>query len=220
MATVSETTSASTRRAPTDNPGKSAPPIASPLTSEMLARFESRAATYDREGRFFDQDFEELQAAGYLRLPIPQELGGAGFSLAQMAREQRRLGYYAPATALAVNMHLYWVGLAADLWRKGDTSLEWLLRDAAAGEIFAAGHAESGNDVPLDHKGGTRRGWLSLLRTEAIRQLVPCLDALRYSRYGFDRSVAAKDCARLHDERQCRLLHSGDLGCSGYACYP
>jgi alkylation response protein AidB-like acyl-CoA dehydrogenase len=46
-------------------------------------------------------------------------------------------------------MHLYWVGVAADLWRRGDTSLEWMLRDAAAGEIFAAGHAESGNDVPV-----------------------------------------------------------------------
>jgi alkylation response protein AidB-like acyl-CoA dehydrogenase len=46
-------------------------------------------------------------------------------------------------------MHLYWTGLAADLWRAGDTSLEWLLREAAAGEVFAAGHAESGNDVPV-----------------------------------------------------------------------
>lgn len=121
----------------------------SPLTAEMLTRFEARAALYDRENRFFDQDFEELRSAGYLRLPIPIELGGAGCTLAQMAREQRRLAYYAPATALAVNMHVYWVGLAADLWRQGDKSLEWLLRDAANGEIFAAGHAESGNDVPV-----------------------------------------------------------------------
>jgi alkylation response protein AidB-like acyl-CoA dehydrogenase len=59
------------------------------------------------------------------------------------------LAYYAPATALAVNMHLYWVGVAADLWRRGDTSLEWMLREAAAGEIFAAGHAETGNDIPV-----------------------------------------------------------------------
>ena len=70
-------------------------------------------------------------------------------TLAECCREQRRLAYYAPATALAVNMHLYWCGVAADLWRRGDTSLEWILRDAAAGEIFAAGHAESGNDVPV-----------------------------------------------------------------------
>jgi alkylation response protein AidB-like acyl-CoA dehydrogenase len=31
----------------------------------------------------------------------------------------------------------------------GDPSLEWILREAAAGEIFAAGHGESGNDLPL-----------------------------------------------------------------------
>jgi alkylation response protein AidB-like acyl-CoA dehydrogenase len=64
-------------------------------------------------------------------------------------REQRRLGYYAHATALAMNMHLYWVGVAADLWRAGDRSLEWMLRGAVSGEVFAAGHAERGNDMPL-----------------------------------------------------------------------
>jgi alkylation response protein AidB-like acyl-CoA dehydrogenase len=119
------------------------------LTEEMLARFDFRAATYDRENRFFDQDFEELRDAKYLVLPVPEKFGGAGLSLAEVCREQRRLAYYAPATALAVNMHLYWVGVAADLWRQGDASLEWMLRDAAAGEIFAAGHAESGNDLPV-----------------------------------------------------------------------
>ncbi len=46
-------------------------------------------------------------------------------------------------------MHVYWVGLAADLWRSGDKSLEWMLREAMAGEIFAAGHSERGNDLPL-----------------------------------------------------------------------
>jgi alkylation response protein AidB-like acyl-CoA dehydrogenase len=119
------------------------------LTDEMLARFESRAATYDRENRFFDQDFEELRSSGYLKLPLPAEFGGAGVTLAGVCRQQRRLAYHAPATALGVNMHIYWVGVAADLWRRGDTSLEWMLRDAAAGEIFAAGHAERGNDIPV-----------------------------------------------------------------------
>ena len=119
------------------------------LTEEMVARFAERAASYDRENRFFTEDFEELRAAKYLLLPVPKELGGAGLTLAEMCRQQRRLAYYAPATALAVNMHVYWLGMAADLWRRGDTSLEWILREAAAGEIFAAGHAESGNDVPV-----------------------------------------------------------------------
>jgi alkylation response protein AidB-like acyl-CoA dehydrogenase len=119
------------------------------LTEEMLVQFASRAATYDRENRFFKEDFEELRAAKYLLMPVPREFGGLGMTLAESCREQRRLAYYAPATALAVNMHLYWIGVAAELWRQGDTSLNWLLREAAAGEIFAAGHAESGNDLPI-----------------------------------------------------------------------
>jgi alkylation response protein AidB-like acyl-CoA dehydrogenase len=119
------------------------------LTEEMLTRFAGRAAIYDRENRFFQEDFQELRAAKYLLLPVPAEFGGAGLSLAEVCREQRRLAYYAPATALAVNMHLYWLGVAADLRRRGDNSLEWILREAAGGEIFAAGHAESGNDIPV-----------------------------------------------------------------------
>src|SRR5947208_5220987 len=119
------------------------------LTNEMLARFAERAPTYDRENRFFDEDFDELRSSGYLTCAVPADLGGGGLSLADVCRAQRRLAYYAPATALAVNMHIYWIGVAADLWRTGDTSLEWLLREAADGEIFAAGHAESGNDIPL-----------------------------------------------------------------------
>jgi len=124
-------------------------PVGRVTTEEMLARFASRAASYDLENRFFEEDFEELRAAKYLLLPLPREFGGAGMTLAEVCREQRRLAYHAPATALAVNMHLYWLGVAADLWRRGDVSLEWILREAAAGEIFAAGHAESGNDVPV-----------------------------------------------------------------------
>jgi alkylation response protein AidB-like acyl-CoA dehydrogenase len=119
------------------------------LTDDMLARFSKRAPQYDRDNVFFSDDFEELREAGYLRLAVPTELGGAGLSLAGVAQQQRRLGYHAAPTALAINMHLYWTGTAADLWRAGDLSQLWLLEAAAAGQVFAAGHAESGNDIPV-----------------------------------------------------------------------
>lgn len=119
------------------------------LTDEILIRCHERAPGYDQDDAFFTEDFQELQEAGYLTLPIPEELGGHGMTLAEVAREQRRLAYYAAPTALALNMHLYWLGVAADLWRAGDTSLQWVLEEAARGHIFAAGHAESGNDIPL-----------------------------------------------------------------------
>jgi alkylation response protein AidB-like acyl-CoA dehydrogenase len=119
------------------------------LTDDMLARFHERAPGYDRENRFFDEDFEELRRAGYLKIAVPKDFGGAGLSLADVIKEQRRLAYHAPATALAVNMHLYWTGVAADMRRFGDPSCEWMLREAGAGEVFAAGHGETGNDLPV-----------------------------------------------------------------------
>src|SRR5262245_4112028 len=133
------------------HPGGSFMPVATSglLPDSLLHTCRSRAAAYDRENRFFQDDFDDLRAAGYLKLALPPEFGGLGHSLADVARETRRLASYAPATALALNMHHYWVGNAADLWRRGDTSCEFMLRDAAAGEIFAAGHAEAGNDLPL-----------------------------------------------------------------------
>jgi alkylation response protein AidB-like acyl-CoA dehydrogenase len=118
------------------------------LTESLLARCRERAPQYDRDNTFCQEDFDELKAAGYLKMALPTEHGGAGFNLAQVARETRQLARYAPATALCINMHNYWVGVAADLLRGGDRSCEWILRDAAAGEVFAAGHAEHGNDIP------------------------------------------------------------------------
>jgi alkylation response protein AidB-like acyl-CoA dehydrogenase len=119
------------------------------LTDEMLQRFDERAPVYDRENRFFTEDWEELKASGYLSAPLPTEMGGAGLSLAEVNRLQRRLAYHAPATALAVNMHLYWVGLAADMRRMGAPGGDWILAKAAEGEVLAAGHAETGNDIPV-----------------------------------------------------------------------
>jgi alkylation response protein AidB-like acyl-CoA dehydrogenase len=118
------------------------------LSDDILTRCRERAPVYDQENRFFSEDFGELKNAGYLSMPVPQELGGPGMTLAEVCREQRRLAYHAAPTALAMNMHLYWVGLAADLWRSGDKPLEWMLKGALNGEVFAAGHAEPGNDLP------------------------------------------------------------------------
>jgi len=119
------------------------------LTDDMLARFDQRAPLYDRENLFFTEDFEELRASGYLSAPLPTSYGGAGLNLSEVNRMQRQLAYYAPATAIAVNMHLYWVGMAADLGKTGVSGFEWILEKAADGEIFAAGHGEAGNDIPV-----------------------------------------------------------------------
>jgi alkylation response protein AidB-like acyl-CoA dehydrogenase len=112
------------------------------LTDDMLARFDERAPIYDRENRFFDEDFDELRRSGYLQLAVPTELGGSGLALDDYSQLQRRLAYYAPSTALGINMHCYWTGVAAD-------SCRWILERAMQGEVFAALHGEAGNDISL-----------------------------------------------------------------------
>ena len=119
------------------------------LTDEMLARFDERAPVYDRENRFFDEDWTELKESGYLLATTPVEFGGSGLGLDAYVALQRRLAYVAPATALAVNMHLYWTGVASDLLRQGDDSCRFLLERAAEGEVLCALHGEAGNDIPL-----------------------------------------------------------------------
>jgi alkylation response protein AidB-like acyl-CoA dehydrogenase len=80
---------------------------------------------------------------------VPEHLGGAGLTLRETAREQARLAGAAPATALAVNMHHVWVAVARYLHERGDDSLDWLLREAAHGEVFGFGYSEAGNDLVL-----------------------------------------------------------------------
>jgi alkylation response protein AidB-like acyl-CoA dehydrogenase len=119
------------------------------LTDDMHGRYDERAPIYDRENRFFQEDFDELRASGYLKVALPVELGGSGLPLADVNRLQRRLAYHAPATALGINMHVYWVGMAADLQRMGAPGGEWILRQAADDQVLAAGHGEAGNDIPV-----------------------------------------------------------------------
>jgi alkylation response protein AidB-like acyl-CoA dehydrogenase len=123
--------------------------ITSVLSNELLERIHSRAAGYDRENTFFTEDFEELRDAGYLKAFVPTEFGGLGLGLQQVAREQARLASAAPATALAINMHLVWTGVAKVLRDRGDDSLEFVLRESGAGEVFGFGLSEGGNDLVL-----------------------------------------------------------------------
>lgn len=119
------------------------------LPDSLLERMRGRAAGYDERNEFFDEDLEELIAAGYLKAFVPASDGGQGLGLEGVADCQRRLATAAPATALAVNMHLVWTGVARVLADRGDTSLHYVLQEAARGEIFAFGNSEAGNDAVL-----------------------------------------------------------------------
>lgn len=124
------------------------------LPPELLERFRERATGFDKTNSFFHEDLAELRNAGYLGLfTVPADAGqknsGFGCSLEEVVALQRRLAAAAPATALGINMHLVWAGVARVLQARGDDSLDFVLREAADGEIFAFGLSEPGNDAGL-----------------------------------------------------------------------
>lgn len=119
------------------------------LSDDLLERIRGRAAAVDAGNVFPDDDLAELRAAGYLAILVPRDLGGAGLSLAEASVLQQRLAGAAPATALAINMHLVWTGVAKVLADRGDDALRFVQEGAAAGEVFAFGISEAGNDLVL-----------------------------------------------------------------------
>ncbi|WP_448720839.1 acyl-CoA dehydrogenase family protein [Microbacterium natoriense] len=119
------------------------------LPDELLGRIRDRAPVHDRENTFPQQDLDELREAGYLSILVPKERGGAGLGLEQAAILQQRLATAAPATALAINMHLVWTGVAKVFSDRGVPGLEFVQDGAVAGEVFAFGISEGGNDLVL-----------------------------------------------------------------------
>jgi len=119
------------------------------LPDSLIARFRERASVYDRENRFCDEDLAELRERGYLALFVPEEFGGPGLTLHEVSRLQQRLAAAAPATALAVNMHLMSTGVVRAMFARGDRSLGYVFEEAMADEIFAFGISEPANDWVL-----------------------------------------------------------------------
>ena len=59
------------------------------LSDALLAKCRERAPVYDRDNRFFQEDFNELKAAGYLRMAIPRDFGGLGMRRSRCRRRDR-----------------------------------------------------------------------------------------------------------------------------------
>ncbi|WP_394278634.1 acyl-CoA dehydrogenase family protein [Microbacterium sp.] len=119
------------------------------LPDDLIERIRARAASVDADNVFPEEDLADLRAAGYLSILVPEALGGAGLSLAEASQLQQRLATAAPATALAVNMHLVWTGVAKVMADRGDDALRFVQEGAVSGEVFAFGISEAGNDLVL-----------------------------------------------------------------------
>ena len=101
------------------------------LAAELGEVFAGRAAAHDRDNTFVAENFAEMRERGYLRLAVPEELGGLGATMRQVCYAQAELAKHCASTALAVNMHLYLVVANVYRWRHGAAPAEALLRRVA-----------------------------------------------------------------------------------------
>lgn len=80
------------------------------LADRLAERFATRAAEHDRDNTFPFENFRELHETGYLALTVPEEFGGQGVNVRDLALAQERLARGCGATALAATMHLSLLG--------------------------------------------------------------------------------------------------------------
>ncbi len=88
-------------------------------------------AGHDCDATFVTEAYDEMHACGYLRLPVPTELGGLGASVRQVMLAEEELGSRSGAAALAAAMHLYLTLLQRWRWRRGAPDAEGVLRKVA-----------------------------------------------------------------------------------------
>ncbi|WIB31372.1 acyl-CoA dehydrogenase family protein [Curtobacterium sp. MCSS17_005] len=160
------------------------------VPDEMLSRIAERAPGYDAANAFCTEDLDELRAAGYLRIGVPVEQGGAGLGLRATARVQRALAQAAPATALGLGMHQVWVQAARAVRARGESFLQAVTDHAADDHLLAFGVSEPGNDAVLFDSSTTAEpdgdGGYRFTGTKVFTSLAPAWDVM--SVFGKDTS--------------------------------
>ena len=88
------------------------------LAAKLADVFAERAAEHDRDNTFPFENYDDMRDSGFLRLTLPEELGGLGATQAEAIPAIERLAQGDAATALAVNMHLSPMGQWSAVWRR------------------------------------------------------------------------------------------------------
>lgn len=132
------------------------------LAATVGAVAAEHAATHDRDASFVAEAYDAMRTTGYLRMAVPEDLGGLGASIRQVCYAQAELARHDGATALASAMHQYQV--LAQVYRRdhGAADAEGVLRRVVDDDLVIA--TSGGSDwlwpttiaVPDDASGGFR----------------------------------------------------------------
>lgn len=105
------------------------------LAEELAEEFAARAGEVDRSGRFPTENIDRMRETGYLKLAVPEELGGFGADLETVCTTQGIIAGGCASTALASNMHIFGIGSASEGWNAGDRSGQPIFEMVASGVI-------------------------------------------------------------------------------------
>jgi alkylation response protein AidB-like acyl-CoA dehydrogenase len=117
------------------------------LAATHAEDFKTRVTQHDRENSFPFENVEAMKASGYTSMTVPTELGGGGATLLDFVLAQERLARSDGPTAVAINMHIFNVGVRSDLWRLGDETQRAFLQASAHDRLILC----SGTSDPRMH---------------------------------------------------------------------
>ena len=101
--------------------------------------FATKAAQHDRDNTFAIEAYEAMRESGYTNMSIPEEFGGEGASLREVAIAQNRLAQGDGPTTLAINMHLAKMVMLNEQWQNGDESMRPLLERIGRERLISSG---------------------------------------------------------------------------------
>ena len=114
------------------------------LAADVGAVAAAHAAEHDRDNTFVRPAYDAMAEAGYLRMVVPEALGGGGATLRQACYAQAELARHDGAAALAACMHTYNVAAQVLRLRAGAPDAEGVLRRVATDDLVIA--ASGGSD--------------------------------------------------------------------------
>ena len=105
------------------------------LANELGVGFAARVPKHDESDAFVAENYAELKARKVFAAGVPEELGGGGASVADLAGMLRTLAHHCSSTALALSMHTHLVATAAWRWRNQKAPVDGLLKRVVAEDL-------------------------------------------------------------------------------------
>ena len=105
------------------------------LANELGGGFAARVPKHDESDAFVAENYAELKARKVFAAGVPEELGGGGASVADLAGMLRTLAHHCSSTALALSMHTHIVATAAWRWKNQKAPVDGLLKRVVAEDL-------------------------------------------------------------------------------------